>query len=117
MLLASRNKLDDVRPTGHRTIERHPDAARHSMPTQLPLFDSKEEGGRLRLSTPPSKLEASSLPMEREIADQSTMPIRRLFVGTQAADNRQRASRRPEEADEQDATESKIVACSTPIGC
>ena len=44
-------------------------------------------------------MEPSSRPMERETADQSTTPIRRLFMGTQPEDHRQRASRRPEEAD------------------
>ena len=37
--------------------------------------------------------------MKRETADQSKMPIRRLFVGTQPEDSRKRASRRPDEAD------------------
>ena len=96
-LLASRNKHNDVRPTEHGAI--HPDAARHSRLTQLRLFNSEEEGHRLRLSTPPSYMEPSPRPMERETADQSTIPIRRLFVGAQPEDNRRRASRRPEEAD------------------
>ena len=59
---------DDVRSTEHGA--RHPDAARHGRPTQLQLFDSEEEGGRLRLSTPSSYLEASSRPMAQEMADQ-----------------------------------------------
>ena len=37
--------------------------------------------------------------MELEKADQSTMPIRRLFIEAQPKDNRRRASRRQEEAD------------------
>ena len=80
-------------------MARHPDATRHSRPTQLRHFDSEAEGRRLRLSTPPSYIESSSRLMERETADQSTTLIRRLFVGKQMAHSRQRASPRPEKAD------------------
>ena len=80
--LTSTNKHDGVRPTEHGTLERHPDTARQSRPTQLRLFDSEDKGRRLWLSTPPSYLVSPSTTMEREMVDHSTMPILRLFVET-----------------------------------
>ena len=69
----------DKQSTGHAILILLGTAGQRR-PTQLRLFDSEVERRRLRLSMPPSYLEASSRPMERETVDPSTMPISRLFV-------------------------------------
>ena len=68
-LLTSRNEHDDVRQTEHGA--RHSDDARNSRLTQLRLFYPEGEGRRLRVSPPPTYLEASSRRIERETVDES----------------------------------------------